>query len=161
MSEGITNFASLLDFDKKSIYYLLGTCKESIPDIEAYSLNKVVAKPSVNEANTSKSSVRRLVVVCNTAKFYDAVRRIMTPQSIHYGNVLYDFKVEWDAYEDLRTQDDPKVPKVNDKDQDRKSSSGLLYSYIAFPLLMSIAVFCVMSSVIITKSLVRTRTRFS
>ena len=33
-----------------------------------------------------------------------------------YGNFLSDFKVEWDSYKYWRTQDDPKVPKVNYKE---------------------------------------------
>ena len=47
-SEGITTFASLLDFYKKSIQYLPVTCKEPIPAIEADALNKVEAEPVVN-----------------------------------------------------------------------------------------------------------------
>ena len=39
---------------------------------------------------------------------------------MHCGNVLSEFKVEWDAYKDLITQDDPKVSTVNDKEQDIK-----------------------------------------
>ena len=40
---------------------------------------------------------------------------------MHDGNVLSYYKVELDAYKYLRTQDDPKVPKENDKEQDRKT----------------------------------------
>ena len=87
----------------------------SIPAIEAADLNNVEAEPAVNGSNISTFSVRRLLVEVNYAKFYDAVGRLMTPQSMHYGNVLSDFKVEWDAYKYLRTKDYPKVPKVNDK----------------------------------------------
>ena len=39
----------------------------------------------------------RLIVAVNTANFYDAAGRLMTLQSMHYGNVLSDFKVKWDA----------------------------------------------------------------
>ena len=119
-SEGITTFASLLDFDEKSIHYLSGTCKQSIPAIQADDLNNSEAEPSVNGENISTISVCCLIVAVNDAKFYDAAGRIMTPQSMHYRNFLSDFKVEWDAYEDLRTKDYPNLPKVNDKDQDRK-----------------------------------------
>ena len=41
VSEGITTLASLLYFDRKSIQYLLGTCKVSISAIEADDLNNV------------------------------------------------------------------------------------------------------------------------
>ena len=120
VNEGITAFASLLDFDKKSIQQLPGTCKDSIPAIEADSLNNFEAEPAVNGGNTITIYVRHLIVEVNAAKIYDTAGRLMTPQIMHYGNVFSEFKVEWDAYKYLRTQDYPKVPKVNDKDQDRK-----------------------------------------
>ena len=68
-SEGITTFASLLNFDRKSIQYLPGTCKVSISAIEADDLNNVEAEPSVNGAKTSTISVCRLIVAVNAAKF--------------------------------------------------------------------------------------------
>ena len=83
-------------------------------------MNNVEAEPAVNGSNIRTIYVRCLIVAVNAAKFYDAVGPLMTPQSMHYGSVLSDFKVKWDAYEDLRIQDYPKVPKVNYKDQDRK-----------------------------------------
>ena len=39
---------------------------------------------------------------------------------MHYNNVLTNFKVEWTAYKALRKEDDPSVPKINDRDSDRK-----------------------------------------
>ena len=119
-SESITTFASLLDFNKKSIQYLPGTCKQSTLAIEDDDLNNVVAEPDVNRSKTSTISVRCLIVAVSAAKFYDAAGCLMAPQSMHYGNVLSEFKVEWDAYKYFRTQDNPKVPKVNDKEQDIK-----------------------------------------
>ena len=83
-------------------------------------MNNVVAEPTVNGASISTIYVRRLIVAVNSAKFYDAVGRLMSLQSIHYGNFLSDFKVKWDAYKYLITKDDPKVPKVNDKEKDIK-----------------------------------------
>ena len=91
-------------------------------------MNKFVAETDVNRPKISTISVRRLVVAVNYAKFYDAVGSLMTPQSMHYGNVLSEFKVEWNAYRDLRTQDEPKVPKLNNKEQDKKSSARILFS---------------------------------
>ena len=119
-SDGITTFASLLGFNQKSIQYLPETCKESIPAIESDAFKSVEAEPAVNGAKIITISVRQFIVSFNDSKFYDAAGNIMTPRSMHYGNILSGFKFEWDSYEDLRTQDDPKVPKVNDKDQDRK-----------------------------------------
>ena len=93
-SEGITTFASLPDFDRKSIQYLPGTCKVSISEIEADDLKNVEAEPAVNGENISTIYVRHLIVSVNATKFYDAVRRLMNLQSMHYGNVLSEFKVE-------------------------------------------------------------------
>ena len=79
-------------------------------------MNNVVEKPAVNRKNISTISVSRLIVAVNAAKFYGAVGRLMTLQNIHYVNVLSNFKVKWDAYKYLRTQDDTKVQNVNDKE---------------------------------------------
>ena len=92
-SEGITNFDSLFNLDRKSIQYHPGTCKVSISAIEADDLKNVEAESAVNRANISRIYVRRLIDAFEDAKFYDAVGRIMTPQSMNWGNVLTDFKV--------------------------------------------------------------------
>ena len=44
----------------------------------------------------------------------------MHAANMHYTNVLADFKQEWEAYKDLRGLDKPKVPKISDRDGDRK-----------------------------------------
>ena len=134
VSEGITTFASIHDFDRKSIQYLPGTCKVSISAIEADDLNNDEAEPSVNGENISTISARHLIVAVNAAKFYDTIRRLMTPQIIHYSNVLSYFKVECDDYKYSITQDDPKVPKVNDKEKDRKIIrwAPILLDYLSY-----------------------------
>ena len=30
------------------------------------------------------------------------------------------FKLEWEGYEAVKSEDDPKIPKINDRDGDRK-----------------------------------------
>ena len=44
----------------------------------------------------------------------------MDASSMHYGNVLSTFKIEWEAYEAIISEDDRKVPKIVDRDGDRK-----------------------------------------
>ena len=39
---------------------------------------------------------------------------------MHYNNILSTFKIEWEAYSELRNADAPKVPKINDRDAKRK-----------------------------------------
>ena len=42
----------------------------------------------------------------------------MYASSMHYGNVLSTFKIEWEAYKEIMSEDDPKVPKIVDRDGD-------------------------------------------
>ena len=44
----------------------------------------------------------------------------MDTTSMNYGNVLSSFKIEWDNYEELKKEDDPDVPGINDKYNDCK-----------------------------------------
>ena len=119
-AEGITNFESLLDFDKKSLHLLPSICKEKVLAIQADAANNVNTEPEVAGANISSISVQRLIFATHTASYYHSISRVMTPANMHYVNVLMDFKLEWDAYQDLKEKDDPKVPKINDRDGDRK-----------------------------------------
>ena len=118
--EGITNFASLSDFDKKSIENLPGVCKNSIPAIEADPTNSIASETSVAGANVSLISVRRLITAVNATKYYGSIARVMNPQNMAYSSVLAEFKIEYEAYLSIKDDDDAKVPKINDKDADRK-----------------------------------------
>ena len=44
----------------------------------------------------------------------------MDASSMHYGNVFSAFNIEWEAYEAIMSEDDPKVPKIVDCDGDRR-----------------------------------------
>ena len=52
--EGITNYASLTDFDTQSIHSLPATCKGAIPSIEADVDEAILAEPAVAGANCCK-----------------------------------------------------------------------------------------------------------
>jgi len=39
---------------------------------------------------------------------------------MHYANVLVNFKVDYEAFKELKKQDAPDVPDVKDNDGDRK-----------------------------------------
>ena len=118
--EGITNYESLLDFDKKSIQKLPITCRSAIPAIAADVPNGIAAEAAVPGANINSISVRRLIVASNAVRYYTSIDRNITPASMHYTNVLADFKVEWEDYEKLQDADEPTIPKVNDRDSERK-----------------------------------------
>ena len=44
----------------------------------------------------------------------------MDASSTHYGNVLSAFNIEWEVYEAITSENDPKVPKIVDRDGDRR-----------------------------------------
>jgi hypothetical protein len=117
--EGITNFVSLSDFDKKSIENLPSVCKNSIPAIEADPTNSIAPEASVVGANVSSISVSRLITATNAAKYYGSIAWTMNTQNMAYSSVLVTFKIEYEAYLSIKDDDDAKVPKINDKYHDR------------------------------------------
>ena len=40
--------------------------------------------------------------------------------NMHYANVLAGFKVDWEAYVELKKDTPPEAPSIKDKDNDRK-----------------------------------------
>ena len=118
--EGITGWDSLVDFDKKSIERLPAICKDTIPAIAVDVANGIAAEQEVPGANISSIATRRLITAVHAAEYYTSIGRTMNSISMHYTNVLKDFKIEWDTYQDLRDQDEPDVPLVVDKDGDRR-----------------------------------------
>lgn len=101
--EGIKNYDSLLDFDTKSIQALPVTCIKTIPAIAADSAAGIAAENEAPGANASSISVRRLIVAVNATKYYNSVGRAMIADSMHYNNVLANFKIDWEAYESLKS----------------------------------------------------------
>ena len=96
--EGITNYDSLLDFDKKSIQLLPSICKEKILAIPEDAANGIAAEAEVSGANISAISVQRLIIASYAASYYKSISRTMTAGNTHYTNVLANFKTEWEAY---------------------------------------------------------------
>ena len=118
--EGITNYESLLDFDKESIQKLPVTCRSGIPAITADAPNGIAAEAAIPGANINSISVRRLIVASNAVTYYTSIGRSVTAANMHYTQVLSDFKVEWEDYEKLRKADEPAIPRINDRDAERK-----------------------------------------
>jgi len=118
--EGITDFTSLIDFDKDTILHLPKVCKEPIATIPADPANNITATAEVPGANVSSITVQRLLVACRAAKYYDSINRGMTTSTMHYTNILCNFKIEFEAYEALKKKDAPDIPRINDKDGDHK-----------------------------------------
>ena len=120
IAEGLTGYDVLLDFDKKSVQLLPSVCKSTIPEIVADATTGQAAEAAIPGANISTISVRRLIVAVQAAHYYTSIDRTMNPASMHYTNVLAKFKLEWEDYESLKSQDDLTIPCVLDKDQDKK-----------------------------------------
>ena len=118
--EGLTNFDSLTDFDKRSLERLPAVCKAPIDAVIEDVANGIQAENRVPGANISSISVQRLIVAMHAAEYYTAINRAMTVANMHYINVLKPFKLEWDTYKDLCNQDEPDVPLVSEKDGDRR-----------------------------------------
>ena len=118
--EGITSYDTLVDFDKAAIKNLPRVCKVYIDAIAADIANSVHVEAAVRGANVSSLSVQRLIVDENASRYYASIDRTMDAYSMHYGNVLSTFNIEWEAYEATMSEYDPKVPKIVDRDGDRR-----------------------------------------
>ena len=119
--EGITSYDTLVYFDEAAIKNLPRVCKGYIDAIAADKSNNVQSEAAVPGANVSSVYVQRLIVATNAARYYDLIDRTMDASSMHYGNVLSTFKTEWEAYKSIMSEDDPKVPKIVDRDDDRRN----------------------------------------
>ena len=118
--EGITSYDTLVDFDKAAIKNLPRVCKGSIDAIDADMANNVQSKAAVPGDNVSSISVQRLIVAANAARYYASIIRKMDASSMQYGNVPSNFKIEWEAYEAIMSEYDPKIPNIVDRDGDRR-----------------------------------------
>jgi len=95
-------------------------CKEPIAAIPADPVNNTTAEAEVPGASVSSITTQPLLVACKAAKYYDSISRGMTTGKMHYTNVLSNFKIEFEAYEALKKEDAPDIPKISDKGGDRK-----------------------------------------
>ena len=118
--EGVTDYASLNDFDRESIEALSKACSKTIPAVAEDIANGIAAENEVPGANISSISIRRLVVAMYAAKYYTSIGRTLSAANMHYTNVLTGFKTDYEAYILLKKQDEPDPPVVNDKDKEKK-----------------------------------------
>ena len=97
--EGISNFAYLTNFDKKSIESLQTTCKEKTPVITYDPSSVITAEPDVPGANISPIEIHQLIVAVQGEKYYTLIVGTMNVTNMHYTHLLPNFNVEWDTYE--------------------------------------------------------------
>ena len=118
--ERITNFSFLCDFDKKSIRCLPSICKNSIPIIEADASNNIEAKATFAGAHTSSILVSRLITSVNAEKHYSSIARVTNHLNMSYSTALATFKIEHEAFLSVKDETEPKVPNINERDNDLK-----------------------------------------
>lgn len=103
--EGITDFRSLIDFDKETIPNLPRVCKQKIDAIAEDLGNNITAAPEVPGVNISSISVQRLIVAYKAAKYYHSISKSTTTGNMHYSNILANFKIECEVFESMKKED--------------------------------------------------------
>ena len=71
--EGVTDFGTLLDFDRDNIEALSKPCSKTIPAVLADPANGIAVEVEVPGANVSSISIRRLVVALHAVKYYHLI----------------------------------------------------------------------------------------
>ena len=112
--KGITTFQSLEDFDKKAIQSLTSVCTENIPAITEDVAAGIAAVVEIPGTNISSILVQCLIIAAKAVRNYISINRAMTTVYMHYGNILSIFKIEWEAYIVLKSEDAPKSPAIQD-----------------------------------------------
>jgi hypothetical protein len=120
IKEGINTYLDLADFDKASLDILAKNAHRTVPAVEADAAAGIIAEPAVPGTVISTVSMVRIATACEAVKYYIATGRVPDGTSMHYANVLVNFKVDYEAFKELKKQDAPDVPDVKDNDGDRK-----------------------------------------
>ena len=69
--------------------------------------------PGIPAQLVSARSMSRLIIASVAYNYYVDTEREITPENMHYDNVLRDFHTEWEAIEELSEQDAPKLPSLS------------------------------------------------
>ena len=99
LSEGITDFDSLSDFDEESLKFLTKNCTQDIPKVTEDPGAGIEAEPAVKGTCISTVSTIRLLTACNAVKYFKLVFRTPSLNNMSYTNVLSKFQVDFDHYE--------------------------------------------------------------
>lgn len=119
--EGLTDYDSLVDYDRKSILALQTACQQTIPAIPGATAADPPVRPQIPGVHVPMRSLLRLITAVHAAKYYRSIDRPLNGQGLHYNNVLATYEIERLAYESMKDEgSDMKVPLVQDKDGDRK-----------------------------------------
>jgi len=92
--EGITNWASLADFDENSMKVMAKNCKEIIAAVTAdVAAGIATDEPQVPGTIVSTQSIVRLVVACNAVKYYISIGRVPDLAHMGYTNTLSELRL--------------------------------------------------------------------
>lgn len=69
--------------------------------------------PGIPAQLVSARSMTRLIIASIAYNYYVDTEREVTPENMHFNNVLRDFHTEWEAIEELSEQDAPKLPSLS------------------------------------------------
>ena len=120
--EGLASVDDFADFGKDELDQALKNMRTAIPGIPAIpaTLNDagaevtaaVPAVPPVLPVILPARCSHRLLVAAIAWHYYTDTGRAVTPQNMHYNNVLKDFYVEWKAIVAMSENDAPSVPCI-------------------------------------------------
>ena len=105
--KSLTNFENIQYFDKKSIESLTSTCEGKVPAITEGLVAGISVEQEIAGAEVSSISTQRLIIASFATTYHLVVGRTMTNANMYYGNVLKDFKVDWEAYMALKEEGAP------------------------------------------------------
>ena len=134
--EGVTNCASLSDFDKLSVNNLPIFYNNSIIAIEEDISEIITVEASVYGASISLITANSLIASFNAKKHYISIVRATNPQNMGHSSVLATFKIAHDVCLFVNDGDDSKVPNIDEKRQ-RSKDHSLVSRLQALPLTLT------------------------
>ena len=108
--EGIQEVSDLEEFnddDLKSVLENLRRPGGTI--IDPTNENRRLSRPSYV---FGAKSFKRLKIAASAVRYYSTIGRAITPQNMHYGNVLKNFGEQWESIIKKAKDDEPEVPKI-------------------------------------------------
>ena len=110
----IQSIADLADFEIDSIQQLADNLRKPggrIPDPDPNApAGETVPTPAFTYGAKSQ---KRLIVVCDLIRYYQAVGRDLAAANIQWNEVMSNFEIQWKVLKERKDEDDPDVPKIS------------------------------------------------
>ena len=108
--EGIATVADLSEYEEEEFKQVVKNLRNP-PDItDQENPGQLVRVPAFV---LNAKSLKRLKVAADTARYYEAVGRDLTPANMHYTNVLSKFELQWRSILEKKKATPPTVPKIS------------------------------------------------